>query len=307
MKAVVFGGSGFLGSYVADALTEVRHSVTVFDLEPSLYLKKPQKMIVGSLLDEKAVSRAVKGADVVYNFAGIADIDQANKHPLDSVRFNVLGNSIILEACRKERIKRFVFASSIYVYSEKGSFYRSTKQACELFIENYHERFGMPYTILRYGSVYGPRADENNWIYRILKEALGDNKITRYGDGEEIREYIHAKDAAQCSVEILDSEYKNQYVIIAGHQQIKIKDLLVMVKEIMRNKPRIEYKPFEHKQCPYDPKLHYEITPYIFKPKLGLKIIRRNYIDLGQGIIELLNEIYKEGFLNSSFALKKNK
>ncbi|MDD2752850.1 MAG: NAD-dependent epimerase/dehydratase family protein, partial [Candidatus Omnitrophica bacterium] len=76
MKITVFGGSGFLGSYVADSLTQRGHDVTIFDLKRSDYLlPKKQKMVVGNILDEKAVSRAVKGADYVYNFAGIADLD----------------------------------------------------------------------------------------------------------------------------------------------------------------------------------------------------------------------------------------
>jgi UDP-glucose 4-epimerase len=189
MKAVVFGGSGFLGSHVAEALTEGGYDVTVFDVSKSRYLQKDQKMVVGNILDEKSVNKVVGGADVVYNFAGIADIDEANDKPIETAKINILGNTIILDACKKSNVKRFVFASSVYVYSKAGSFYRSSKQACELIIENYNEVFGLPFTILRYGSLYGPRADERNWIYQILIQAVTEGKITRYGDGEELREY----------------------------------------------------------------------------------------------------------------------
>ncbi|MFA5256467.1 MAG: NAD-dependent epimerase/dehydratase family protein, partial [Candidatus Omnitrophota bacterium] len=200
MKAIVFGGSGFLGSHVADALDDAGHDVFIYDIKPSRYLRPSQTMITGDILDEKKAAAAVKGCDIVYNFAGIADIDEAGKKPLESVKCNILGNSILLEAARKAKIKRFVFASSLYVYSKAGGFYRSTKQACELLIENYHEVFKMPYTILRYGSLYGPRTDGNNFIYAIIKQALTHNKISRHGDGEEIREYIHVRDAAKGSV-----------------------------------------------------------------------------------------------------------
>ena len=127
MKAIVFGGSGFLGSYVADALTDVGYDVVVFDCEESPYLRPDQEMIVGSILDKEIVEGAVKGCDVVYNFAGIADLDEAALRPVESVEVNILGNTIVLEACRKVDVKRFVFASSLYVYSKAGSFYRSTK------------------------------------------------------------------------------------------------------------------------------------------------------------------------------------
>ena len=84
-------------------------------------------MIVGSILDKEIVEGAVKGCDVVYNFAGIADLEEAARRPIESVEVNILGNTIVLEACRKVDVKRFVFASSLYVYSKAGSFYRSTK------------------------------------------------------------------------------------------------------------------------------------------------------------------------------------
>lgn len=286
-KVVVFGGSGFLGSHVADALTDAGYDVTIYDLRPSPYLKPSQKMLAGDILDQNKIEDAVKGCGIVYNFAGIADIGEASKRPLDSVKFNILGNSIILEACRKARVKRFVFASSLYVYSKAGSFYRSTKQACELLIENYHEVYGLPYTILRYGSLYGPRADDRNFIHRIIKQALTEKKIVRDGNGEEIREYIHVYDAAKSSVEILSDEFINQQVIITGNQQMKVKDLLFMIREMLDNKIKIEY-------IPATTNYHYEITPYTFAPKLAKRIFGKTYLDLGQGILKSIQSIYKE-------------
>lgn len=287
MKVIVFGGSGFLGSHVADALTEKGHDVTVFDVARSPYLEKNQKMIVGDILDDKKVNAAVKGKDVVYNFAGLVDMYEAARDPLRTVKTNIIGNSVILDAAKKEKVKRFVFASSLYVYSKAGSFYRSSKQACELIIENYNEIYGLPYTILRYGSLYGPRADKKNFMYRVINEALKERKITRNGDGEELREYIHVYDAARLSVDILDNEYKNQHVIITGSQQIKVKDLLVMIKEMLDNKVKITYKPTR------DP-VHYEMTPYSFSPKLAKRLISKSYVDLGQGILKCIQMVHEE-------------
>lgn len=287
MKIIVFGGSGFLGSHVADALTDAGHEVTVYDIVPSPYLRKSQKGITGDILDSAKVEDAVKNADVVYNFAGIADINDASQKPLESVKYNILGNSIILEACCKAQVQRFVFASSLYVYSKAGSIYRSTKQACELLIENYHEIFGLSYTILRYGSLYGPRTDERNFIYRAIKQALKEGVILREGDGEEIREYIHVLDAAKGSVDILSNEFANQHVILTGQQQMKIKDVLVMIKEMLDNKIKVEF-------LPADKNHHYEITPYSFAPKMGKRLTSKTYLDLGQGILDSISTIYKD-------------
>ncbi|MBN1693512.1 MAG: NAD-dependent epimerase/dehydratase family protein [Dehalococcoidales bacterium] len=287
MKAIVFGGSGFLGSHVADALTGAGYETTVFDVAASPYLQKSQQMITGNILDKKAVEKAVAGCDVVYNFAGMADLNRAHEKPVETIESNVLGNTIILEACRLNKVKRFVFASTIYVYSSAGSFYRSSKQACELIIENYHEVFGLPYTILRYGSLYGPRAGETNWIYSALKQALTEGKIIRPGDGEEVREYIHVEDAARSSVMILDGEYENESVIIAGQQSMKLKDIMVMIKEILQNKIELEF-------VPASSNLHYSITPYKFNPKIARRLILNSYMDLGQGLLQCLDEVYKK-------------
>ena len=294
MKILVCGGSGFLGSHVADYLTDVGYEVIIFDFKRSPFSRKEQTFVLGDILDTEVVERAMKGCDIVYNFAGIADMDHAKTVPVDTVRHNIMGNTIILDTCVKNKVKRFVFASTIYVYSNSGSFYRSSKQACELIIENYSQVYGLEYTVLRYGSLYGPRTNMNNWINMLLNQAIAEDRIVRYGNGEEVREYIHVFDAARCSVEILSKEYTNQHVIIAGNQQIKVKDLLIMIKEMMGNKIGIEYRPVEDKTCPYDASIHYEITPYAFSPKLAKRIVSSHYIDLGQGILELLREIHKK-------------
>ena len=139
MKVTVFGGSGFLGSHVCDKLAEAGHETTVFDRAPSPWLREGQRMIVGDILDEAAVREAVQGSEAVFNFAGIADIGEANVLPLETVKANILGNTVILEACRLAGVGRFVYASTVYVYSASGGFYRCSKQASELFIEQYHE------------------------------------------------------------------------------------------------------------------------------------------------------------------------
>ena len=285
MKVIVFGGSGFLGSHVADALSNAGHQVTIFDVQHSPYLREDQKMIVGDILDEGAVSRAITGQEAVYHLAGIADIDECARRPVDTVRYNVLGTVILLEASRNAGIKRFVFAGSVYVYSESGSFYRSSKQACELFIENYHRLYALPYTIVRYGSLYGERSDERNSIYRIIKEALSTGKIIYRGTGEELREYIHVQDAAQSSVTILQPEFENQHILLTGNQTMRYHDLLEMVREMLGGRVTIEY-------LPKTSDTHYTITPYNFSPRLGKKLVSNPHIDMGQGLLSCMHEIY---------------
>jgi UDP-glucose 4-epimerase len=287
MRIVVTGGSGFLGSHVADVLSEQGHQVTVFDIKESSYLRSDQGMVVGDILSQDDLDTVVSGNDIVYHFAGIADIDECSRRPVDTAEYNILGTVRLLEASRKAEIKRFVFASSAYVYSASGYFYRSSKQACESYIENYHQLFGLEYTCLRYGSLYGERADENNSIYRIIKQALQDRKIVYYGTGQEIREYIHARDAARISVEILKPEYVNQHITLTGIEKMRYWDLLEMIKEMLGNEIKIEIRPSTRKA-------HYKITPYTFSPKLGKKMTTNPHIDMGQGLLSCMSELYEK-------------
>ena len=100
-KVIVFGGSGFLGSHVADKLIENDYDVTIFDKIKSKYLLTSQKMIVGDVLNPEEVNEAIIDKDIVYNFAGLADIEESKKDPIGTVKQNILGNSII-SRCPKQ-------------------------------------------------------------------------------------------------------------------------------------------------------------------------------------------------------------
>jgi UDP-glucose 4-epimerase len=287
MKVVVFGGAGFLGSHVCDKLTDAGHDVTVFDIVKSPWLRPEQQMIVSSALDSARVREAVDGAGAVFNFAGIADIGEASDRPVETVEQNILTNAIILNACVEASVDRYVFASSVYVYSKTGGFYRCSKQACELYIESFNEVYGLDYTILRYGSLYGPRANEKNAIYRFVKQALQEGRIVYFGGPEALREYIHVEDAALASVEIMKPQYANSSILLTGNQPMVVENLFRMIAEIL-GRP-VEFV-FEK-----DPKnFHYQNTPYSFSPKLGKKLSPGLQIDLGQGILSVIEDVHRE-------------
>ena len=287
MKVIVFGGSGFLGSHVADFLAKAGHDVTVFDIKTSPYLQSDQSMYVGDILDPEQVVDAVKGHDIVYNFAGLADLDDGTTRPVDTIRLNIEGNANILEACRMADVKRFVYASTIYVYSDKGGFYRCSKQAAETYIEEINRKYDLDFTILRYGTLYGPRADARNSIYRYLHDALGNGYVACSGSGEEVREYIDVRDAARLSVQILDDSFKNHHIIISGHHSMKLKELFRMIQEILNKNIKIEFLAKENPD-------HYMYTPYSFSPKVGHKLVNHRYLDMGQGFLDCLHEIYEK-------------
>lgn len=288
MKVVVFGGSGFIGSHVCDELTKRGHKVKIFDKVTSPYLQKSQEMIVGNILNNSDVEKVIKGCDIVYNFAGIADLDSASTKPMDTAMLNIIGNLNILDACVKNKIKRLVYASTIYVYSRLGGFYRCSKQSSELYIEEYNRKYGLDFTVMRYGTVYGPRADERNSVYRQIKQALEDGKITCDSTGEEVREYINVKDVAKLSVDVLSDDFMNEHVIITGNDTTKFRDMLSTINEMLGNKIKIEFKGVENRSD------HYTLTPYSFIPKIGKKLVSNHYVALGQGLLECIAEIQEK-------------
>jgi UDP-glucose 4-epimerase len=287
MKAVVTGGSGFLGSHIADALSVAGHEVVIFDLAPSRWLRPNQQMMVGSVLDPTAVDRTVRDCDVVFHLAAMADISAAAQRPREAVEINVIGTVNMLEAARLHGARRFVLASSIYVYSTQGSFYRTTKQACENLVHDYHEQFGLDFTVLRFGSLYGPRADRTNGVFQLLSQALEERRIDHYGTGDEVREYIHVRDAAAMSVDVLAPEFANQFIHLTGRERMTSRDMLGMINEIMGGDIELNFQATS-------PAGHYVQTPYNYTPRLGQRLMRTTYIDLGLGLLDCLQHMDRQ-------------
>jgi UDP-glucose 4-epimerase len=284
-NVVVFGGSGFLGSHVADSLSDAGVNVTIFDMRESSYRRDGQQMIIGSINDEEAVEKAVRGADAIFQFAAVADIDEAMERPLDTVSVNILGTVKLLEAAVKFRVKRFVFASTIYVYGKSGGFYRVSKQASEEYIESYKKYHNLDYNILRFGTLYGPRSNRKNSIYRYLYEAISKRSITYAGDGSEMREYIHVKDAANLTVRALDEEYCNKPITLVGHHPWKVGDLFELIKEMLGGDIDIKY----HGSRKSD--THYKRTPHVYLPTVARKLVADFHIDMGEGLLRQIHEI----------------
>ena len=98
-RVVVTGGSGFLGSHVADELSKRGHDVTIFDKKKSKWIRSDQKMYLGNILNPKDFESVIKYADVVFHFAALADLSHALKEPINTVRVNILGTVLALELC----------------------------------------------------------------------------------------------------------------------------------------------------------------------------------------------------------------
>jgi UDP-glucose 4-epimerase len=283
---LVIGGSGFMGSHTADVLSENEHVVSILDKVSSPWLREDQTMIVADMMESDILESSMKGVDCVYYFAGIADIGEAKSNPYNTIEINIMGLTKVLEAAVKNNVKQFIYASTMYVYSSHGSFYRASKQAAEIIIEAYQENYGIDFVFLRYGSLYGPRSQDWNGIKGFSQQVVKTGILEYSGNGSEVREYIHVLDAAKLSVKALQEEYRNRAVTITGQQSMKVSDMFSMIFEIEGKEVDINYLD-EHKGSS-----HYGNTPYRYTPKTSMKIIPTEFVDLGQGLLDVVEEIH---------------
>ena len=121
----------------------------------------------------------------------------------------------------------------------------------------------------------------------MIKHAIETNIVTYKGTGAETREYIHASDGAASAVEILGQDFENQIIHLTGHERITTKNMMEMIAEIIGKDVKVKLGHGEMKG-------HYFQTPYSYTPKLGRKLIRNSYIDLGLGLLNLIEHYVQE-------------
>ncbi|WP_108802662.1 NAD(P)-dependent oxidoreductase [Aquimarina sp. Aq107] len=287
-NVLVFGGFGFLGFYLVKELLNREYDIIVADIVQNEELKNSVEYIKCDISKEDEVTSVFEryNYDIVYNLAGFANLDNAIKFPIKTINLNVIGNMYVLEQCVKHKVERFVYASSAYAMSNKGSFYGISKLASEKIIEEYNKKYDLSFVILRYGSVYSERSYDNNYIYNLVKKAVLERKINHHGDGNEIREYIHAADAAKLSVDVIESDsFKNLHVILTGTERMKRIEMFQMINEILNNDVVISCNESGYNN-------HYKFTPYSFEPSVSKKLVANPHIDMGQGLLECVRAVY---------------
>jgi UDP-glucose 4-epimerase len=290
-KVGVTGGAGFIGSNLTKRLISEGHEVVVFDdLSTGLISNVDQSKCVfhnASITNPGALHTALKDCGTIIHLAARGSVPRSIKNPVATHAVNATGFLNMLHAAKESGVKRFVYASTVYVNSREGGFYRCSKQAAELYVEEFQRRYGLNYTILRYGSLYGPRADESNGLYKVIKLGI-ETGILRYeGSVNALREYIHVEDAARASITTLDDQFSNESVILTGHEPMRVLDMLEMIAEIIGLKDAVEFSPQNDSS-------HYVRTPYAYQPKLGRKLKPAMHVDLGQGLLELISSIQNE-------------
>lgn len=256
MKALVTGGSGFIGSHLVDKLRDKGVEVRVFDMVMPDY-RKDIEFYQGSLLDLDALRMALSGIEAVFHLAAVADVKDIFQEPHYSEAINVRGTINVLEAARLSgKINRVIYGSTTWVYSEANEqnvdedtplnspshLYTATKLAGEYYCHAYSKLYGLSVTILRYGIPYGPRARDGAVIPIFVGKALRGEPLTIAGDGSQFRKFVYVEDLAEGNVLALRSIAKNKIYNLDGKETITIKQIAETIQKILGN-VQIEHVP----------------------------------------------------------------
>jgi UDP-glucose 4-epimerase len=225
MKVMVTGGAGFIGSNTVDALVEKGHEVVMVDsfltgkreylnLEAGFYkMDIRDKGLADVFRDEKI--------DAVMHLAAQVQVRKSLEDPLFDSTINVTGSINLLECCRKYGVGKVVYSSSGgAIYGEPEylpadedhpikplSPYGASKYVVELYLGIYNRLYGLDYTILRYGNVYGPRQDpygEAGVIAIFCQRMLDGKAPVVFGDGTQTRDYVYVKDVVKSNLAALE-------------------------------------------------------------------------------------------------------
>jgi UDP-glucose 4-epimerase len=260
MRVGVTGASGFIGSHVVDALLDAGHEVAVIDL------RAPHRPDVehreASILDSAAMNDAATGLDALFHLAAVADVNDVVADPAAAIELNVTGTVRALEAARKNGVKRFLLASTVWFYSSippmEGDtvdetalvdpaavrhVYTTSKVAAEMLCHDYWNMHKLPFTVLRYGIPYGPRMRFSLVIPVFVRKALRGEALTLSGDGSQHRKFVYVEDLARAHVLALGDAAQNQTYNLDGAEKISILRIAETVLRLTGADRPIEFMP----------------------------------------------------------------
>ena len=262
MNIKLIGGNGFIGSRVFDML-QSKHNTQIIDI--SSYIGNHPYDHCDITVDGDKLIELLKDTDIVYMFAAISEATKNNDDPALSISTNIVGLHNVLAACVKNNVKRVVFSSTCWVYGEclddtvdetsllnvnvGSSMYTTTKICGEMIIKSYQQCFGLDYTILRYGTIYGEYANPRTAIATFIRNAKNNDTIYISSDG--YRNFIHVDDIARVVASVVECYDKtcNETISVDGKQSYTLRDIIdiikVKVKDLQvtyNNIDAIEYK-----------------------------------------------------------------
>ncbi|PCR90466.1 NAD-dependent epimerase/dehydratase family protein [Natrinema ejinorense] len=272
MRILVTGGSGFIGSHLVDFVLErTNHDIVVLDnfstgTKTNLPNSDRLEVVDGDVCDDAVVSKQVGRADTVYHLAAAVGVQKIVDSPLDSLRTNLRGTELVLEAAVEDETQVFIASSSeVYGKSEAVPFaesddrvlgpteslrwsYASAKAVDEALALAYNRKHDLPVVVGRYFNIVGPRqtGQYGMVIPTFVEQALTGEPLTVYGDGTQTRSFTHVRDAVRVTYQLLHSlEAYGSVFNIGSPHPTSINDLAERIIELTDSDSEIEHIPYE--------------------------------------------------------------
>lgn len=261
MKIIVTGGAGFIGGNFVHYMLKTYQDYQIICLDLLTYAGNMEtlepvmansnfKFVQGDIADRKFVYDLVEAEkpDMIVNFAAESHVDRSIENPEIFLQTNVIGTSVLLDACRKYGIKRYHQVSTDEVYGDlpldrpdlffteetplhTSSPYSASKASADLLVLAYHRTFKLPVTISRCSNNYGPYHFPEKLIPLMIANALHDKKLPVYGTGENVRDWLYVEDHCIAIDRILHDGRVGEVYNIGGHNE---RTNLEVVKTILR-------------------------------------------------------------------------
>lgn len=257
MKILVTGGAGFIGSNFVNYMVDKYPEYMIINVDALTYAGnlenlKPSEgrlnyqFVKADITDAETMDQLIgDGVDAVINFAAESHVDRSITNPGIFVQTNIQGTQVLLDAAKKYNIKKYLQVSTDEVYGslgEEGYFteqmplapnspYSASKAGADMLVLAYHETFGLPVNITRCSNNYGPFHFPEKLIPLMIINALNDKKLPVYGDGKNVRDWLHVTDHCSAIDLVLHKGFDGEVYNVGGHNE---KTNLEVVKEILK-------------------------------------------------------------------------
>jgi len=313
MHYFITGGAGFIGSNCVDRLLNNNHEVTVYDnfstgrkefLDNAKMFEKFH-LIEADLLDVDTLEEGMRGCDFVFHFAANADVRFGLSHPDKDLKQNILATYNVLEAMRKNSIKKIVFSSTGSVYGDTGviptpedapfpiqtSLYASSKLACEAYISSYCEGFDMQAFIFRFVSILGERYTHGHIFDFYKKLQKNPNELEVLGNGKQTKSYLYIGDCINAILlAVNEAQEKINIFNLGTDEHCQVVDSIGYLCEDLELKPALNYSGGERGWIGDNPFIFLDckkVRGLGWKPELSIK----------EGIIRTLNFLKENTYL----------
>lgn len=272
MKIIVTGGAGFIGGnfihymvqkysgYQILCMDILTYAGNLETLEPVI-AKTNFKFIKGDIADRVLVYKLFEdeSPDIIVNFAAESHVDRSIIDPGIFLQTNVIGTSVLLDACRKYGIQRFHQVSTDEVYGDlpldrsdlffteetpirTSSPYSASKASADLLVQAYHRTFGVPITISRCSNNYGPYHFPEKLIPLMITNALNDKLLPVYGKGENVRDWLYVEDHCSAIDQIIHNGRIGEVYNIGGHnERTNLQVVKAIIHELGKSEDLIRY------------------------------------------------------------------